>query len=134
MLESNQSYHYPYKPKQHFTHYNKSPDIQNECNSNNIEPTYRNPEDDQPKRKATRRRYPPLSQSTLNKSKKTIDGQELLSLSALETEPDQTFLSKTRNKKITSSTAFNNLCLVCGDQSSGIHYGVNTCEGCKVNI
>ena len=26
------------------------------------------------------------------------------------------------------------LCKVCGDIANGIHFGVNTCEGCKVNF
>ena len=25
------------------------------------------------------------------------------------------------------------ICKVCGDEASGFHYGVDSCEGCKVN-
>ena len=29
------------------------------------------------------------------------------------------------------STTVNNECLVCSDKATGLHYSVNTCEGCK---
>lgn len=25
-------------------------------------------------------------------------------------------------------------CLVCGDTANGLHFGVQTCEGCKVSV
>ena len=32
-----------------------------------------------------------------------------------------------------ASTAKGPVCKVCGDVASGFHYGVDSCEGCKVN-
>lgn len=34
----------------------------------------------------------------------------------------------------TSSTPFLPPCRVCGEKASGFHYGVNTCEACKVRL
>lgn len=34
----------------------------------------------------------------------------------------------------TSSTPFLPPCRVCGEKASGFHYGVNTCEACKVSL
>ncbi len=41
---------------------------------------------------------------------------------------------KANNGKNLHSTPINVPCLVCGDEASGFHYGVNSCEGCKVNF
>jgi nuclear receptor subfamily 1 group D protein 1 len=40
---------------------------------------------------------------------------------------------KANNEKNLRSTPINVPCLVCGDEASGFHYGVDSCEGCKVN-
>ena len=37
-----------------------------------------------------------------------------------------------QNTSISSSPS--SLCKVCGDEASGFHYGVDSCEGCKVWI
>jgi hypothetical protein len=107
MNESTPFDHHPYKPKQHFTHYNKFRNIQTECH-NHIQPTDQN---------LSRTISKKMSQQKQSSDHKTI-----------------TALPKIRNKKFPSSTIVNIPCLVCGDRSSGVHYGVNTCEGCKVIV
>jgi hypothetical protein len=43
-------------------------------------------------------------------------------------------LIKANGGKIPGSITVHIPCLVCGDEASGFHYGVNSCEGCKVNF
>lgn len=44
-----------------------------------------------------------------------------------------TSMMKSSGNKISASTNIQVPCLVCGDEASGFHYGVNSCEGCKVS-
>jgi hypothetical protein len=43
-------------------------------------------------------------------------------------------LIKANGGKIPGSMTVHVPCLVCGDEASGFHYGVNSCEGCKVKF
>lgn len=186
MIETAHSYHHPYKPKQRFTHYIKSPDIQNVCHDMTI--ACRNTDGDQPT-PTTIIHHHYLSQSTsnllesthqhngkedfrpssssslsssttanilmpptqfhdVNRSKSSPPPPPLPSSSAaIKTEPnlEQKHFSENRNNSMTSlikvnggkvpgSVSVSVPCLVCGDEASGFHYGVNSCEGCKVNF
>lgn len=175
MIEAAHSYHHPYKPKQRFTHYIKTPDLHNVCND--IETTCRNIEADQPTPTAVIHHHY-LSQPTSNLIETTYkhDTKEdfrlpssssssssaaivlpstqlhdmILSKSltppvAIKAEPNlerkqfsdnsnnsMMSLMKATNGKNPTSMTVNVPCLVCGDEASGFHYGVNSCEGCKV--
>ena len=41
--------------------------------------------------------------------------------------------SKTRKITIESGSSSKDYCHVCGDLASGVHFGVFSCEGCKVS-
>jgi len=176
MIETAHSYHHPYKPKQRFAHYIKTPDLQNVCND--IETTCRNIEVDQPTPTAIIHHHHYLSQSTANLTETTHqqhNGKEdfrppsssssasIVNPStqshditrskssppptAIKTEANleqKQFLENNNNTmaslikanggKIPGSMTVHVPCLVCGDEASGFHYGVNSCEGCKVKF
>lgn len=173
MIETAHSYHHPYKPKQRFAHYIKSPDIQNVCND--IETTCHNTEDDQPMPSAVIHHHHYLSQSTSNlmdtihqqngkedfrspsSSCTTTQSHDITRSkspppNAIKAEPNfeqKQFLEHNNNSsnnntmaslikanggKLPGSVTVHVPCLVCGDEASGFHYGVNSCEGCKVNF
>jgi len=127
MIESTDSSYEPYKPKQRFTHYIKNSDIPNEYNQDNIESSYLNLTDDQPMYKTIICQHSYLSPSTI-KTEPNLEQKQL------SVQKKKSGLLKIKNKKISGSSTITIPCLVCGDQSSGLHYGVHTCEGCKVNI
>lgn len=171
MIETAHSYHHPYKPKQRFTHYIKSPDLQNVCND--IETTCRNMDNDQPTPTAIihHHHYASRSNSNLLDMTHQSNGKEEFrspSVTAINAIPSIQLHDSIRSKsspppvpiklepnfeqkqfaenntmaslikanggKVPGSVTVQVPCLVCGDEASGFHYGVNSCEGCKVNI
>ena len=46
---------------------------------------------------------------------------------------DQELKMKNDNLKLKAQFSFGK-CKVCKDKATGIHYGIASCEGCKVNI
>ena len=70
-----------------------------------------------------------------------------LSNSTTESNISDSFIGKTKNEmelncektlnkklKLSPDITINfGICKICDEKSSGIHYGISTCEGCKVN-
>ena len=171
MIETAHSYHHPYKPKQRFSHYIKSPDLQNVCND--IETTCRNMENDQPTPTAVIHHHHYLPRSTGNLIDMThqqngkedfrppsatamnimpptqlhdsIRSKSSPPPASIKAEPNfeqkqfsdnntMASLIKANGGKVPGSVTVQVPCLVCGDEASGFHYGVNSCEGCKVSF
>jgi hypothetical protein len=135
MIETAHPYHHPYKPKQRFTHYTKTPDIQNVYN--NVESTCHNSEGDQPAATAiVHHHYSSRSTSNLIGTTYHQNEKDSLLLSpAIKTDNDTIdVILKANCGRIPGSTVVHVPCLVCGDEASGFHYGVNSCEGCKVSL
>lgn len=126
MIETAHTYHHhhhhPYKPKQRFANYMKTPgDLTHDCHDVLVEVEQSTPT-------TTIHHYVVTSdheKETTNTIKKEIMN---------ETKSIAPLLKSNPSTKTPNSITVHVPCLVCGDEASGFHYGVNSCEGCKVSV
>lgn len=75
---------------------------------------------------------PPPPPHLMNNKKPSVDRQSSASNKPV-TIPTVPVNSSTGTKRPKSTFPFGR-CRVCNDKATGVHYGIATCEGCKVNL
>lgn len=149
MIDTAHSYHHPYKPKQRLAHYIKTPDLSNGCHNVNVEsvacPTTAIPHHQHyaatvvPASNVLETTYSMHEKDYFRVSpaptvKKEISNEENKPMAMEPNNASMAALLKSHTSKNPSSVTVHVPCLVCGDEASGFHYGVNSCEGCKVCV